>query len=247
MNSIIKVVSLVFLFLAPEFLLACSCAGISSFCRTVEGNKVVEIRILEKYTDDKSYTSFLDIEVLETLLDTSGSIQKFMTIVESGTSCDIGISGWASVGDRYVMTFTDTFNYEGANFPGLGFYQCSTNFLKIENNFVTGAITRTDGSEERLRYAELKKMISNLCEFESLLEKDVYINSLAENRQLVIKNLNQSSLEYNIFDAAGKLVMRKTIDPKEEQELNLSQAAAGLYFINFRNKNDQITKKFVLN
>jgi hypothetical protein len=240
---------LFFTILLPKSILACSCAAIASFCETAAWNqKVVEVRILAKYEDTSNYDKLIDIEVTETLLDTSGTIDQFMTIVESGTSCDIGVFNWASEGDLYVMTFNDVITYKKPKYPGLDFVQCYTNFLKIENAYVVGAITRTDRpEEERIPYNTFKNTIKDLCVLQNTLNEEVSIYYLTDNGQLTIENLHKNKFEYTIFDASGKLIFYGTIEAKEIKDLFLKALPPGVYFANFRNINDQITKKFILN
>lgn len=234
--------------LLPSSLTACSCAGIVSFCETAAWNlKVVEVKILEKYRDPYSFKKYIDIEVMETLLDESRDTDLLMTIVESGSSCDIGVFDWASVGESYVMTFDQLITYKKPKYPGLAFSLCSINFLKIENGFVSGFITRTDNPEgERIRYSTFKNTINNLCLSENTLDGNISINSLIEDGYLTVKNFDNTKVAYNIFDVSGKLFLLGSVEAQEIENIFLFDLPSGIYLIHFRNQRDQITKKFVL-
>ena len=65
-------------------------------------------------------------------------------------------------------------------------------------------------------------------------------------RDIVTLRTNAERADYSVTDMSGKVVLSATADQSSDLQFNVSQWAAGIYFVNLRSNGTTVTKKLVI-
>lgn len=231
-------------------LLACSCLNSLTFCEAAQSNsKIAEVEIIDKY-DGSDLTTYMDIKIIESLQGTIDEEQ--LTVISYGTSCDVFFDGF-TIGEKLVLRFKDIDPADGgANFSNFSFFACSTNYLRLSNNELTGNI---EPNVSVKNYDDFKASIgacSDLSLFDRTPEnlgKHVFItsNPTPDITYIHTYNLDPTRLSFELYSTNGQLITSinsNSISPFSTP-LDLSGMAVGVYFLRIRYKDLSTIKKVV--
>jgi hypothetical protein len=143
-------------------------------------------------------------------------------------------------------------NCVGAQWTGtnasMNVYQKALDIYSNETNVIFRFVFRSDAS-----VTEDGAVIDNLIVTGTLSNKDVQIAdriSVYPNPSDGIFNLNWEDdatvLDLNVYDLSGKLILTKSKVTGGRDQIDLTQVAQGVYFLNIDSANGSITKKLIV-
>ena len=188
----------------------------------------------------------MDIKVVEEI---QGSISEAMyTIISHGTSCDFDFDRFA-IGDEIITSILATSEPDGlTNFPFYSFGACSTSYLKLDGNTVTGNIAEGVSSTD---YEEFKRTIGQCADIDFLdrtqefLEKYIYIypNPTSGFVRIHSDLLPPKELSGELYNTSGQLIL--SLDHQayfDDSQIDLSNLANGIYYLRIKAKEHSTTK-----
>ena len=227
-------------FIIPSSILwACSCFTISTFCETItfgnngvinEENTIIKAEIINKETDG------IGIKIESVLFGETNSQELFINR-GNGVSCTVDTEIF-SAGEVYLFNL-----YAPSSNQEIYLGDCGINFLKIENNTITGAIAPNVESIDLDElntiecFEEFMLSFSNLSSLKNFFS--VFPNptdgifSILNDNEIPVNNI----IEIEMVDLQGRVIYREQkVDgwlPNEEWNINVREIATGIYFLKF--------------
>jgi hypothetical protein len=229
-------------------LVACSCLSLITFCEAVDADsKIVEVEVLEKYSGS-NFPNFMDVKILETLQGTV--TEDNITIISYGTSCDVFFDIF-EIGEKLVLRFNDleTGNAD-AHFPMTHFGACTTSFLRLSGNQITGSIEPGVTLKD---YDDFKNGIGN-CSDPTFFDNNpgelkkyinLFPNPTNDFSTLYFSILNPAEISMELFHSNGQLISSLDDFSKNNYVLDLSSAAVGIYYLKIKYGDATVVKKIV--
>jgi len=229
---------------------ACSCIYFASFCEstTTESN-VVEVEVSQKYnspTDE--FSKFMDVSIVEVLNGITS--ETHLTIVDNGTSCDVNHQQFA-IGDHLILRFLNPGTNSEANFPTLSLGGCTEDFLKIDDDTVTGLINPDLTSQSLSDFKDDLMSCTDLTLYDrdiEFLDEDILIfpNPTFEDIDVAtgFTILTLDLLSYQLFAAAGQLLSEGEFT-RIDSRVKMKNLPNGFYFLKIRYKDQFIVRKVI--
>ena len=244
-----KYVFLSFIFVLSSFNIAntCGCVFISPFCNLSVSDQVYEVEIINEYHSGSS----MDIKLLEHLYGADTVSYDTLTIAVAPHSCFVD-NGIFEVGDILLIKFLELHSYSitNSNYPTVWFSECQIGYLFVEGDTLISYDLLTDNplfpaagggiiwEIDTMDYQTFLDDIEGVCNISTPIEEieiesknnfSIFPNPTSQNFQ--IENGFSEKVNYQLFDASGRLVQEDDFFQQNNYEIDLSNFSKGIYFL----------------
>lgn len=239
-----RILFFAFLFL-PALGKPCSCLYFLSFCETVnEDSEVISGEIFHAFVHGGAH--YINVEILQTIQGES----TFDTLtLQTGLlllSCSPSPTDFR-LGDTIVVNLNQMIYSPPSPYPTYGLsLLCSNNYqlvlngqIFLPNVFDSDSTTYEDFLKDFSTCTAKKPKID--------LETSIRIFPIPTTTELFISLSGYTDLDYQIFSPDGKLVLASSTADKAVARVDVSNFAAGLYFIRFQTDEEQRVERFIVN
>lgn len=213
-------------------LLACSCGGPTTFCETLAEfeNSNFEPLVVNAIISKKKDNG-MDITI-QNVLQGELTVDKVFVKSDNGAECIHYTNGF-SKGDNYIFLLSEYYDDYALSF-------CHISFLKIENGILKGPIAPDIESLPYHDLASLESCDNQLNLFSISNSLAIFPNPTID--KIHIKNISEfetnAVFELEFFDVLGRNItfIKKEdgLQIEEEWSVDISDLAAGIYFLRFK-------------
>lgn len=224
----------------PFLGMACSCEFSLSFCETISPNSNIALGVVfHRFLHQNNM--YINVEYIETIQGEVKSDTMTLNAGPIGLSCSISAAGFEN-GTEIIFTADEEIEDPPSQFPTYGMgHICSRNFKVVSD----GGVWQ---SGELIPYEDFKRNFSDCSEqiFENILEEmvDLFPNPVGVELSIAV-NL-RLEIDFVVFNAMGQMIHEGNTNENLISKLDVSDYAAGTYFIRFRLRDEIKTERFVV-
>ena len=217
------------LFIAANTAIACSCAGIYSWCETISGNSV---QLIIKGSVVSVDSTGARVKVLDQIEGTANN--DIIRIPHgNGALCYSGLYS-NQIGDTVILALSEVDSLDVEFNPDFKigdytFYLCGTYILDVKNEIVKGQIS---GNIQQMHYDQFKNSTID-CPEDLPMYYKLRPNPALASVWITIDPLTLKDI--TIFNTHGQTVYYNSILPDTNDfQINLKSFLPGLYFVQLR-------------
>ncbi|MCB0663599.1 MAG: T9SS type A sorting domain-containing protein [Saprospiraceae bacterium] len=221
-----KTVLLIFFaFFNSAIVLACSCAGPDTFCRSIQKDNIVVTARMGIELESTIFEFFIVESLYNDITESRIVLQS-----QTGFSCDAYLNQYA-YGDTVILNLDPILNPAPDDTIHYRVTFCGVNHLRYLGGYVLGAISE---GVEQLAFSSFKSLVLECQRQNEVLNNqlEITLNPNPVDNLLTIRARNQDIVKVQLFDISGReMDLYYNSDYTTLKEIPFSHYPAGVYFI----------------